>query len=116
MMTDAMMTEVFAFAKENRVNKTKLMEMVTRVVSMVEVKTVPTVGKVKVRELENIEKLAAAIGVQTFTLKDVEPIIPGANYFVNKLEKAGLVTKVATVEKSTRGRPGFVYKFVFETV
>lgn len=110
MMNEAMMNEVFAFAKENRVNKTKLMEMVARVVSMVEVKPEPVVGKVKVRELANIEKLVALVGVNEFTLNDVRPAFPSANYFINKLEKEGLVTKVSKVEKSTRGRPGFVFK------
>lgn len=108
-MTEAMKTEVFAFAKEVRVNKTKLMEMVERVVGMTEVHPV---GRVAVRNEELVKKLRDVVGDGTFTIKDLPSLHSDRHYMVRKLEADGLLVKAGKVEKIGRGRKDFMWKFV----
>lgn len=111
MMNEAMKNEVYTFAKEVRVNKTKLMEMVERVVAMVE--TNPTkVGKVKMKKEAQMNELKNTFGYNAFTVKDANGLVKDTHYLLRKLEAEGLVTKVGKVEKTGRGRPDFMWKFV----
>lgn len=114
MLTEAMKTEVLSFAKDVRVNKTKLMELVERVVSMVEVAPAKP-GRVAVRNEELVKTLRAAVGSSAFTIKDLPPLHSDRHYMVRKLEAEGLLIKAGKVEKTGRGRKDFMWKFA-ETV
>jgi hypothetical protein len=117
MMTEAMKTEVFAFAKEVHVNKTKLMGLVERVVSMVEVTPATPVktSRVAARNKELVDTLRATLGNGVFTVKDLPSLHSDRHYMVRKLEAEGILIKAGKVEKTGRGRKDFMWKFA-ETV
>lgn len=112
MMNEAMKNEVFAFAKEVRVNKTKLMELVERVVAMVEVPKTPKVGKVEARHEAVVAKMKEAVGTGPFTASAVPTLTKDTHYLLRALEAKGLVKKVGKVEKEGRGRKDYMWMFV----
>ena len=106
MMTEALKTEVFEFAKSVRVNKTKLMEMVERVVSMVEAqKQTRSVD----RKAEAVAELSALFGSTPFSVKQVTVDVVDKSYLLRKLEEQGLVRKVGKMEKQGRGRKDYLW-------
>lgn len=110
MMNEAMKNEVFAFAKSVRVNKTKLMEMVERVVSMVETQKP---SRTAARKEELVAELRALFGSKEFSVKQVTVDVADKAYLLRKLEEQGLVQKVGKMtEKQGRGRKDYLWKLV----